>query len=124
MAYAEYERQLVIAASAARTAAPTIPAQWNMGGRGVHVIVDVTSAGTGSITVTVQGYDRATNAWYDILASAALTTNATTKLTVFPGATAVANTAANDCIPHKWRVNIAHNNGNSITYSVGANILE
>jgi hypothetical protein len=109
--------------SAARTATLQSADRTNSNGRGVHVVVDVTSAGTGSITLTIQGKDALSGKYYTLLAGAAVTTNSTNIYKVFPGATAVANAAANDILPRTWRIDVTHNNANSITYSVGATVI-
>lgn len=87
----------------------------------LHVIVDITTIGTGSITVTIQGKDPASGKYYTLLASAALVANATTVLRVGPALTAAANLVANDMIPSIWRVIVTANNANPVVYSVGAN---
>ena len=116
---------LILAASAARTADPSLsPASiTDLAARGVIVVVDVTAAGTGSLTVTIEGYDPASAKWYTILASAALVAIATTMLAVYAGANAVANSRADFPLPRIWRVRAIHNNANSMTYSVGASVL-
>ena len=81
--------------------------------------MDVTSAGTGSITVSIQEKDPTSGKYTSLLDSIALTTNATTILTVYPGLTAVANVTATQVLPRDWRIVVTANNANSITYSVG-----
>lgn len=113
--------------SAARTTAQTGTDQTQLqqpaAGVGVIVVVDITAYTSGSITVTLQGKDPTSGKYYTILASAALAAAATTTLRVFPGATAAANTAANDVLPAVWRVNVAVADATSITYSIGATVL-
>ena len=116
-------QNLTLLASAARTATVASPDQTNFNGCGVHVILDVTAAGTGSITLTIQGKDPVSNKYYDILAGVAVTTNSTNVYKVYPGLPATANVSANDLLPRTWRVNVTHNNANSITYSVGAAVI-
>lgn len=108
--------------SEARTATVESEMQHNFRQRGVIVTVNITSAGTGSITAAIQRFDPASG-WMDVLASAALTTDGATTLTVYPGFTASPNSVANAVIPRKWRVKVTHNNANSITYSVGLSTL-
>jgi len=107
---------------AARTATVDSDTQHNFRQRGVIVTVNVTAAGSGSITATIQREDPAAG-WVDVLASAALTSNAATTLTVYPGFTAVTNSVANAVLPRRWRVRVAHNNANAITYAVGVSTL-
>ena len=110
-------------ASAARTATLNSGDLTNYNGRGLHVVLDVTNAGTGSITLTIQAKDALSGQYYTLLAGAAVTTVSTNVYKVFPGATAVANAAANDILPRTYRILVTHNNANSITYSVGASII-
>lgn len=108
-----------VLASAARTTTQTVADRTNNGYLGVHVTVDVTSAGTGSITPKLQGKD-ANGIYYDVLVGAAITSTGTTVLKVYPGASPVANGVANDYLPAVWRVVVTANNANTMTYSVGA----
>lgn len=108
----------VLLASAARTATTASEDVTHADVIGGHFIVDVTAAGTGTLTVTVQGKDPISGNYYTILASAALAATGTTPLRVFPGATAAANTVANDALPHTFRVNAAKSDGSSWTFSV------
>lgn len=114
-----------IYSSAARTGTPTAVTQTNSAGyRGVVVVIDCTaSADTPSVVFTIQGYSTLGNDWYTILASAAVTGAETRILRVFPGATAAANTVANDWLPLSWRVDATHADADSITYSVNAILL-
>lgn len=110
--------------SGSRTSDPTpTPNEWvNPLAVGCDVVIDITSAGTGSITAYVEGYVEAKASapahWYTILASAALASNATTLLTVHPGVSDTANLKAGRPLPRRWRVRIVHGNANAITYSV------
>jgi hypothetical protein len=108
--------------SLARTTSPTIADRTNDHCKGVVVCVSVTSAGTGSITAKIQGKS-ATGLYYDILSSAAITTNSTNTLTVYPGITATSNVSASDVLPRTWRVVVTANNSNSVTYSVDATTI-
>jgi|688.fasta_scaffold12513_19 hypothetical protein len=110
-------------ASAARTSTLNSGDLINVDGRGIHVVLDVTTAGTGSITVTIQGKCEVSGKYYTLLAGAAVITAVTNVYKVFPGATASANAVANDMLPRTYRILVTHNNANSITYSVGASIL-
>lgn len=114
---------LTLLASAARTTTVSSSDQTNYNGRGVHVVVDVTSAGTGSITATIEAKDVLSGKYYTLLAGAAVTTNSTNVYKVYPGITATANVSASDILTRTWRVTITHNNANSITYSCGASVI-
>lgn len=110
--------------SAARTATGNSGDLANGQHRGLHIVIDVTAASaTPSVVFTVQGKDETSGQYYTILASAAITGTGTTVLRVFPGATAAANTVANDVVPKVWRVLATHADADSITYSVGACLI-
>ncbi len=97
--------------------------QINWGGKCLNLVVDMTSAGTGSVTCTIQGKDTASGKYYTILAGAAVTTITTNLYQVCPALTAVANSVANNFLPKIWRVNCVANNANATTYTVGASIV-
>lgn len=79
--------------------------QQNINGRGLHLIIDITAVGgTPTLTVTIEGKDPTSGKYYTILASAALSSVATTILRVYPGLTASANVTVNDVLPRVWRV--------------------
>ena len=95
----------------------------NPGGSGLILAIDITAitGTTPSITVTVQGKDAASGKYYTVLASAALSTVSTTILRVFAGATAAANTAANDKLPCTWRVSwVIAGTTPAVTATIGA----
>ena len=72
--------------------------------KGLLLYIDITAVGgTPTLTVTLQGKSP-TGTYQTILASAALSSVATTVLKVYPGLTAAANAAANDIIPEVYRV--------------------
>jgi len=106
----------VLLASAARTTTQVsadIPT-YNL--KGITAIVDVTSAGTGSITLTIDGKD-ANGIYYNILTGAAIITNSTNVYRLFRGATAALNATVNDILPATIRITITANNANTMTYS-------
>lgn len=110
------------AASAGTTSAD----QTNYNGVCAVVPVNISAiSGTGpTLTVTVQGKDSVSGNYYTLLASAALTTTGETVLTVCPGATVAANTAASAPLPRTWRIStVIAGTGPSVTYTVGANTL-
>lgn len=119
---ASVNESCLLLALAERTATVNTEEQHNLRQRGVIVTVNVTSAGTGSITATIQRWDPAAG-WVTVLASAALTTDGAVTLTVYPGFTPSANAVASAVLPRKWRVNVTHNNANAITYAVGISTL-
>lgn len=117
---------LTVLSSAARTASPTpTPASiTDPGAKGCIVHVNATAkTATPSVVVAVEGYDPASDSWYTILASAAITDAGTTLLHVYPGVVAAANSRANFRLPRTWRVTATHADGDSLTYSVGVSVL-
>jgi len=110
-------------ASAARTTTQTGADLANKDHRGIHVIVEVTNAGTGSITPKIQGKG-ANGTYYDLLVGTAITANGVTVLKLGPGIAAAANAAAPDFLPRVFRIVITHNNGNTITYSVSREMMD
>jgi hypothetical protein len=110
--------------SAARTASVDSSDVINTHGKGLHLVIDVTSITlTPSITVTIQGKDVVSGKYYTVLASAAITTVSTTVLKVHPALTAAANLVANDLLPRTWRVSVVNADADSITYSVGYSVV-
>jgi hypothetical protein len=105
--------------SAARTTTQTSDIINVDGCSGINLFINITNAGTGSITATIEGKDVTSGTFYTILSSGNLATNQFKRLTVFPGAPVSANASANDLLPKEIRVVITHNNANTITYSVG-----
>ena len=86
---------------------------------GMIVVLDVTAAtSANTATVTISGVDRASGKIWTILASAAKTSPTTTVLRVSPNITASANLIAQDLIPAEVQIDVAHSDGNPITYSV------
>lgn len=116
-------RHLEVLPSVARIATISSPDIPNIGANGVHIVIDVTDVtATPSVVPTVEGKDPLSGKYYTLLTGAAITATGTTILKVFPSATAVANLAANDFVPSKFRVTMTHGDADSITYSIGANL--
>lgn len=92
----------------------------NYNGQGVKVVLNVTSAGTGSVTLAIQGKDIASGAYYAILTGSAVTTNSTNVYTIYPGIAVTANVSASDVLPRTWRIVVTANNSNAMNYTVGA----
>lgn len=119
-------REITAFASEARTATGNSGDLINSGNkRGAHVVIDVTaSAATPSVVFKVQGKDQLSGKYYDLITSAAITGTGTTVLKVYPGLTPIADTVVSDCIPKRFRVLATHADADSITYSVGVNLLD
>ena len=114
---------IVVLASAARTTTQTQADQTNYNHRGIMVVLDVTNAGTGSVTLEIDAKDPVSGKYIALLTGAAVTTTSTNIYTVYPGAPATANVSANSPLPRTWRCKVTANNSNSVTYSVGAMLI-
>lgn len=79
--------------------------------------------GAYSQTVTIQGKDEASGKFYTILAGAAMTGVATQVLQVHPGMVGSANLIAESLLPANIRVSITHTTDNSITRSIGLQLV-
>lgn len=104
----------------------TSPDQINPAGSGIKLVIDITAltGTTPTVAVTLQGKDTTSGKYFTILASAALSAVGTTVLTVFPGATASANVAANDILPRTWRVSVTvAGTGPAATATIGASVI-
>lgn len=98
--------------------------QTNYVGARIQLVIDVTAVTSSpSLVVTLQGKDVASGKYYTLLASAAITGTGTTRLKVFAGATAAANTAATDILPKTWRV-IYTLSGGTVTGTIGASVVQ
>lgn len=115
-----------ILASAARTAETNSADQTLRAGlRGVRLSVNVSAiVDTPSITVNVQVKDPVSGTYTTVLSSAAIVGTGLTHLMVYPGCVAVANKVLNEPLARTWRVNVAHADTDSITYSIAADLLE
>lgn len=115
---------LTALSSAARTASTNSADLTNYNGLGGHFIIDVTSiTDTPIITPTIQGKCPVSGEYYDILVGSPISTVGTNVLKVHPGITGLANAAANDILPRTFRLSVAHTDADSITYSIGINLV-
>lgn len=109
--------------SAARIATPSVSILRNTRNTGIQVIIDVTAvAATPEITIEVEARDQLTGKWYSLGSSAAISTVSTTVLRVEKGNTVAANVAS-AAVPRVYRITSTHLDADSITYSVGANLV-
>jgi hypothetical protein len=112
----------VIYTSGARTATSSSSDATNYNHRGLHVIVNVSSAGTGSVTPMIEGKDNLAGVYYSLHAAAtAITANGTYVYEIYPGvgtASGGITQATSRVVPRLFRVTMTHNNANSMTYSV------
>jgi hypothetical protein len=110
----------------AATAGVNSPDYYNNTHRGIKIVVNITaiSGTTPTLTVTLQGKDPASGAYYTILASAALSATGTTVLTVYPALPATANQSANDVLPPTFRIITAiGGTAPAVTATVGASLI-
>lgn len=80
------------------------------------------SADTPSVVLAIEGYDEASDSWYQIVAATALTGTGTKKLMVGPGITVTANESVAQVLPNKWRITATAADADELTYSIGASI--
>lgn len=109
--------------AAAATTTQTTEDQTNKGHRGVKVVLDTTTVGSASLTLTIEGKDRHSGKYFTLLSGAAVSTDTTNVYTVYPGLTAAANVTVSDVLPETWRVKVTAGNANAATYKVGASLL-
>lgn len=115
-----------VLASSARTTTQTGSDQTNYNFRGLILYVNVTSAGTGSITPSLDIKDSVSAAYKTIwTAAAAITTTGLFTYVIGPDAAAAAGytEAVLRYIGRTFRVNVTANNANSVTYSVSMDLL-
>jgi len=91
--------------------------------KGLVAVLSMTAVGTGSVTLTINGYDRHSGAVWPILTGAAVTTNSTNPYRIYPGLTAVANTTVSDVLPVELQFVVTANNANAATYSLTVNTV-
>lgn len=115
--------QAIIAPPAARTATEIFEVESNANPNGVFII-DVTAGATAGVnlTISIDGYDQASNGWYNLLTSNVINSIETRVLRVGDYTPNQANLHAEDFLPKKFRVVATKNNATSITYSIGANL--
>lgn len=119
---------LTLLASAARTTNTNSADQVNYNWKGLLLTVDVSSAGTGSITPTIQTKDSISGNYKTIwTAAAALVANGTAVYAFYPGSPALGSLTFTELVAafvgRTWRLGVTHNNANSITYSASADAL-
>lgn len=108
--------------AAAVTTTQTGADQFTYGARGIHVLLNMTSIGTGSVTMEIDGKDILGN-YYTIISGNAITSIGKNLLKVYPGITSMANQAAADVLPAVFRILVTANNANPTTYTVTSSLL-
>ena len=123
MAISAQNEEVPLLTSATRTSSYTSPDLQNLGGTKIVVVVNVTSAGTGQLTLNINGKDSVSGSTYNLLSSTAITTNSTNRYIVANDATATLNVSAKDYLPSVFQIQVIALNANPVTYSVGYNLL-
>ncbi len=85
---------------------------------GLEVDLVMRTIGTGSVTVSIDRFDKASKTWINVLTGAAIVGNGANRYRVSPYIPAVANVSAQDHLPEIFRVVVTHNNANATTYSL------
>lgn len=114
-------------ASAVRTAtvsSDTFRVDEDLQGQRLIVFLNVTAAsGTGGLTLTVEGYDIASQSWFRMVAGSALITTGKRIYALGNGVSAAAaadiTAAVAAPVPESWRVTVTHGDASNYTYSVG-----
>jgi len=101
--------------SVARTASSAYVMNNNIW-RGIAFSLQVTAGSGFDITPSIQGY-LIGGVWTDILVGASIASVSNAVLIVYPGITAVANISASAPLPNVFRINIAHVDATSVTYT-------
>lgn len=114
--------EATLLASASRTTTQTGADIVNYNGKKLVVVLDVTSAGTGSVTISIQRKDLASGKYIDILVGTAVTTASTNVYRIGQDIPSVANQTALDYLSRVFRIVVTANNANAMTYSVGYNL--
>jgi hypothetical protein len=117
---------VTLLASAARAATQTSADQVNYNGRGIKMWVDITSAGTATLTPAILGKDPASGKYISIITSAALSSNNTYTYTIYPGAAGPGTSPtffANDILPRTFQIVTTYGGSGNITYSVGYSLI-
>lgn len=92
---------------------------------GVRLFIDITNANGGTVTAKIQNLDPVSGNWVDLGGgvSAALGTNGTSTLTVYPGVSESANVDIADPLGQRWRVSVTVATA-TVTFSIGAEYLK
>lgn len=116
--------EVTVLPSAARTVTTNSADFTNYNNTGLHLVINVSAiTATPSITPTIQGKDPISGTYYTVLTGLPITTTGINIIKVYPGISAVVNASASDILPRTWRLNMAHADADSITYSVAGVLI-
>ena len=111
-------------ASAAHTAGTAVSSDIaNLYGHGGVFFLNSSAATLATATLTIQGKDVTSGQYFDILTGGAVSTVTAVAYKVFPGASAVANSIANDVIPATFRAKVVQTGTGTATYSVSYSLV-
>jgi hypothetical protein len=110
---------VTLLASASRTTTQNSANITTYNARALYVCLDVTTPGTGSITLSINWICPASGKVINLLTGAAVTTTTTNVYKVGIGLTAAANAVGVDYLCRTITINVTANNANAVTYSVG-----
>jgi hypothetical protein len=108
---------LLASAGRTTTQGPTQLTTYNLGA--IIFVLDMTTVGTGSVTLTINEVDPASGKSILLLSGAAVVTNSTNVYIIDPMLTAAANSIAKNRITRTLSWTVTANNANSATYSLG-----
>jgi hypothetical protein len=89
------------------------------GGKYLDLVIDITNANGGTLTVNIAGVDPLSGKSFTILTSLGLAANGTTVLRVGPALTPAANLTVNDFIPFTWNLQLTVATA-TMTFSISA----
>jgi hypothetical protein len=112
-------QQFTLLSSAARTTTTASSDVSNYHNRGAYIFVNVTSiTSTPIIAVQVQGKEPVGSNYFNICEFAAITATGTAAFLTYPGQTKIPGVVESFPLPRSWRINVVHQDADSITYSV------
>lgn len=95
----------------------------NYNWRGIKVFLNMVTAGSGSVTISIEVKDPVSGSYKAILIGTAVTADGVYCYTVYPGIEPIANEAVSDVLSRIFRVVATHNNGNDMEYTVGGSLI-
>ena len=109
--------------SAARTVTTSSANLVNHNDRGAHFIINLTAGGPVDIDPFIEAVDETSSVFYTLLTGTNIAALGTVVLKVYPGIAGIVGGSAVDILPRLFRIRLVHNNANSVTYSVGVNLV-